>query len=110
MLALLPLRGWAAASMTVPAAVSDASVHVVQVAGPGEHTMPSCHEAVGAESGPAGHACNVCDLCHSAVADQVEASVPQMPLPDVRPLPAVSRDTGRHAVGGRERPPRISLA
>jgi hypothetical protein len=110
MLALLPLRGWAAASMTVPAAVSDASVHVVQVAGPGEHTVPSCHEAAGDESSPTGHACNLCDLCHSAVADQAEASVPQMPLPDVTPLPAVARDTGRHAVGGLERPPRITLA
>ncbi len=110
MLALLPLRGWAAASMTVPAAVSDASVHVVQVAGLGEHTMASCHEAAGDASTPTGHACNLCDLCHSAVADQVDASVPQMPLLDVMPLPAVARDTGRHAVGGLERPPRITLA
>ena len=110
MLALLPLRGWAAASMTVPAAVSDASMLVVQVAGPHEHTVPSCHEAAGDESAPAGHACNLCDLCHSAVADQTEASVPQMPLPDVKPQPALARDTGRHAVGGLDRPPRITLA
>jgi hypothetical protein len=110
MLALLPLRGWAAASMTVPAAGHDATSEVAQVAGPAQPMAPSCHEAAGDDSTPAGHACNLCDLCHGAAADQAEARVAQMPLPDVTPPVAVARDTGRHAVGGLDRPPRIHLA
>jgi hypothetical protein len=110
MLALLPLRGWAAASMTVPAAVVDAAAHIAQAAAPADVAMPACHEAAGDEPGSAGHACNLCDLCHSAVADLATPSLPQMPLPDVTPCPALARDTGRNAVGGPERPPRTLLA
>jgi hypothetical protein len=110
MLALLPLRGWAAASMTVPAAGHDAGIEAVQVAGPAEPMAPSCHEAAGDASTPTGHACNLCDLCHGAAADQADARIAPMPLPDVTPPVAVARDTGRHAVGGLDRPPRIHLA
>jgi hypothetical protein len=110
MLALLPLRGWAAASMTVPTVVADAAVHIAQAATAADAAMPGCHEAAGEESGATDHACNLCDLCHGAVADLAEATVPQMPLPDVSPRPSLARDTGRHAVGGLERPPRTILA
>ena len=110
MLALLPLRGWAAASMTVPAVTMDAAAHVEQTAAPADAAIPACHEAAGDASGTTGHACNLCDLCHGAVADLVDARLPHLPLPDVMPLPAVARDTGRHAVGGLERPPRNILA
>jgi hypothetical protein len=110
MLALLPLRGWAAASMTVPAVMSDAVAHLEQSAQPSDGVMPACHEGAGDESGGTGHACNLCDLCHSAVADQATPSLPQMPLPDAAPRPALMRDTGRHAVGGLDRPPRNPLA
>ena len=105
-LALLPLRGWAAASMTVPAALTDASAHIEQ----GATSVPSCHEAAGDESAPADHTCNLCNLCHSAAADLPDATVQQMPLPEVAPRIAAAHDTGRHAVGGLDRPPRTFLA
>jgi hypothetical protein len=110
MLALLPLRGWAAASMTVPAVTATAAAHFEQSAAPADVVMPACHEAAADESGTTGHACNLCDLCHSAVAGLASPSLPQMPTPDVAPRPALTRDTGRHAVGGLERPPRNTLA
>ena len=111
MLALLPLRGWAAASMTVPAAVVDAAAYFDQSAAPADVGMPGCHEAVADDSGTTtGHACNLCDLCHGAVADLADATLPQMPLPDVAPRIAAAHDTGRPAVGWLERPPRSFLA
>jgi cytochrome c2 len=110
MLALLPLRGWAAASMTVPAALTDASVQIEQMVAATDAAVPSCHEAVGDESAPADHTCNLCDLCHSAAADLADTTLPQMPLPEVAPRIAAAHDTGRHAVGGLERPPRTFLA
>jgi hypothetical protein len=111
MLALLPLRGWAAASMTVPAALADASVQVATMDDTSAHAPASCHEAAGdAASAPAGHACNLCDLCHGATADLADATLPQLPLPAAIPRPALAHDTGRSAVGGLDRPPRIILA
>ena len=111
MLALLPLRGWAAASMTVPAAAVEASVQIAQAAGHAASALPACHDAAaGDESTPAGHACNLCDLCHGAVADMAQPTLLPEPLPDVSPRPAATRDTGRQAVGGLDRPPRFFLA
>ncbi len=111
MLALLPLRGWAVGSMTVPAGLVDAAAQLEQSAAPADALMPGCHEAVADESGTTtGHACKLCDLCHSAVADLADVSLPQMPLPDVAPRVAAAHDTGRPAVGGLDRPPRPLLA
>jgi hypothetical protein len=110
MFALLPLRGWAAGAMTVPAALTDASVQIAQMAASADATPGPCHDAAGDGSTPAGHACNLCDLCHSAAADLVQTTVPQMPLPDVAPRVVAAHDTGRNAVGGLDRPPRPILA
>jgi hypothetical protein len=110
MLALLPLRGWAAASMTVPAALTAASVQIEQMAASADAPVISCHEAAGDESAPADHTCNLCNLCHSAAADLAVATLPQMPLPDVAPRIAAAHDTGRNAIGGLDRPPRSVLA
>ena len=110
MLALLPLRGWAAASMTVPAAAVEASVQIAHAADPAAAALPACHDAAGDESTPAGHACTLCDLCHAAAADMPQPALLPEPLPDVSPRPAAARDTGRHAVGGLDRPPRSFLA
>jgi cytochrome c553 len=110
MLALLPLRGWAAASMTVPVVAHGIAVNAVQVAAPGEPTVPSCHRAAGDESGASGHACTLCDLCHGALADLAAPSLPQLASPDVTARPVLARDTGRHAVGGLDRPPRDLVA
>ena len=111
MLALLPLRGWAAASMTVPAAAVEASVQIAQAADQAAAALPACHDVAGDESTPAGgHACNLCDLCHGAVADMAQPTLLPEPPPDVSPRPAATQDTGRQAVGGLDRPPRFFLA
>ena len=110
MLALLPLRGWAAASMTVPAAVVNAAEYAAQAAAPANTATPACHEGAGDESGTTGHTCKLCDLCHGAVADLATPALPHVPVPAVVPPLAPARDTGRHAVGGLDRPPRITLA
>ena len=110
MLALLPLRGWAVASMAMAAVeqavVVVAEVHVTQ----GAATALPCHEAAGDDSGASSdscHACTLCDLCHSAVSVSTDASLPSSPLPDTLPRAAMAHDTGLAAVGGLERPPRI---
>ena len=108
MLALLPMRGWAAASMTMPAAAAGASVHVV--ADDSARAVPSCHDALGDQAAQGGHACNLCDLCHGAAADVADTTVESSPLPDVTPRPAAARDSGRQAVGGLDRPPKNMLA
>ena len=107
MLALLPLRGWAAASMTVPAMAAAASVQQAHSTDHEAAALTPCHEAAGSDSTAAGHACNLCDLCHAAVADLAAPTLLPAPLPDASPRPAAARDTGRHAVGGLERPPRL---
>lgn len=110
MLALLPLRGWAAASMTVPAALTDASVQIEQMVASTDAAVPSCHGAAGDESTASDRTCSLCVLCHGAAAALAEATLPQMPQPDAAPRIAAAHDTGRAAVGGLERPPRTFLA
>lgn len=110
MLALLPLRGWAVASMTVPAVAAQAPAHVSEASVSDQATMPPCHEATGDAAGTSGHACNLCDLCHSAAADVGSATLPALPVPTLSPRPALARNTGRHAVDGLERPPRTIFA
>ena len=110
MLALLPLRGWAAAGMAMPVVVVEASAHATRQATDGSvAAMPPCHEAGGDLAGSAGHDCHLCDLCHAAAADLAGIALPMTPRPDPSPRPALARDTGRHAVGGLERPPRTLL-
>ena len=110
MLALLPLRSWAVASMTVPAVAVQASAHVTEASVSDPAAMSPCHEASGDAAGTSGHACNLCDLCHSAAADVASATLPALPAPTMTPRPALARNTGRHAVDGLERPPRTFLA
>ena len=111
MLALLPLRGWAVASMVMPAApagiVSAASVASSDHSAP---TTAHCHEAAADNNGSVVNACTLCDLCHSASSVSPEIVLPVAPVPDALPRPAMARDTGRAAVGGLERPPRPLLA
>ena len=110
MLALLPLRGWAAASMTVPSAAAEASVQMTQVADNSARAAPSCHGAPSDSSPSTGHACNLCDLCHGAAVHMADPIAVSSPLPDVNPRPVDSRDSGHQAVGGLDRPPRNILA
>ena len=111
MLALLPMRGWVAASMTVPAAVADAAVLLAHEAEPASPAAPPCHEATTTDdASPGGHVCNLCALCHAATADLAVPTVPQLTLRGDTPSAAVARDTGRPAVGALERPPRHRFA
>ena len=108
MLALLPLRGWAVASMVMPAAPAHiASEASLSHSAP---TMPACHDAAVDNDGSVVNACTLCDLCHSASAVSPAIVLPAAPVPDALPRPAMARDTGRAAVGGLERPPRPLLA
>lgn len=106
MLALLPLRGWAVAAMEMPAAVADGSgVELVTPIQTPERT--GCHDAAagpGTES--TSHTCGLCDLCHNAVAAAPAFDVSNPITPEALPPPGATRDTGRHAVGRLDRPPR----
>ncbi len=104
MLALLPLRGWAVASMVMPAAPA----HIASEASSNHSApaAPACHEAAADNTGSVVNACTLCDLCHSASSVSPEIVLPAAPVPDALPRPAMARDTGRAAAGGLERPPR----
>lgn len=109
MLALLPLRGWAMASMALPASAEPASVHLAVAADAhdpsGVGTLP-CHQAGEDSSSPT---CQACDWCHAALALAPTLALPAGPLPPSALVPEPARDTGRSAEGGLERPPRSGL-
>ncbi len=106
MLAFLPLRGWAVSAMEMPAAVTESSG--VELASPidtPEHA--GCHDAaVGHDMEATSHTCGLCDLCHNAVAAAPAFDAPGPISPETLPAPCAMRDTGRHAVGRLDRPPR----
>jgi hypothetical protein len=107
LIALLPLRGWAAASMAVPVPVAPVSAEAAAA-------LPPCHAGLGqdelamlaAEPAPTAHPCATCDLCHAPLAvpagELACASVP----PSVAPAADPPRDTGRLMAASLERPPR----
>jgi len=119
-LALLPLRGWAVMAMGIPDAAPQAALQVQQTqphhaidsnverSSTSVSAMPPCHDASTADSvgSPTGHACTLCDLCHSAVTVPRAPLTVGAPLPPTLPRPGMERDTGRNAVGGLDRPPR----
>lgn len=84
MLALLPLRGWAFAAMTMPAAGP------VEVAAATQSLSPPCHEQAsphGDASGDTGHRCALCVICHSAVAPAAAlALTAAAPIPAALPM------------------------
>ena len=110
MLALLPLRGWAVATMQMPGGVGEAAAAQAPPAAAPAHGSAPCHGAEQPGFDAAGHGCSLCDLCHSAVNVPPEAGKSAAALPEVAPLPAVALDTGRCLVGGLDRPPRTFLA
>jgi hypothetical protein len=110
MLALLPLRGWAAASMAMPEPAMASAAHAWHADAEAHAAVSPCHEAASDDASTTAHACNLCDLCHGAVADLATPALTHLRLPGVTPRPTLARDTGRPAVGGLERPPRTHLA
>lgn len=110
MLALLPLRGMAVATMEMPGGTAQVTGTETLVLVEAAHGTAPCHDVAGDESGPTGHACSLCDLCHGAVTVPPQATPPAQPLRGVMPAPGLARDTGRPAIGGLERPPRHFIA
>jgi hypothetical protein len=110
-IALLPVRGLAAAVMPVamagmvPAAAS-AAADETAVAMPCHGASPNATESAADTS----HACALCDLCHSSVA---AAPAPPIVMPlshDAQPLGALPRAVEPRAPDGLFRPPRTFLA
>jgi hypothetical protein len=110
MLALLPLRGWAVTTMEMPAAVDDAPTHQAAAEQPSVQLNAPCHDGADeSDAGSSGHACALCDLCHSAAASAPQFAPPPVLPPGAAPPTVAARDTGRHAIGGLDRPPRSVL-
>ena len=103
MLALLPLRGWAAASMPMAAAVSAASTEA-------RAPVPPCHQQAADSSVTVCQACDLCTLCHGVLVQTVFPTLAPMGTPGAAPAALVTRDTGRRLIGGLDRPPRFFLA
>jgi hypothetical protein len=106
LLAMLPLRGIAISTMEMPTGVFDGVVMELGVTG-ATNPQPPCHgDATDLDAGPTESTCGLCDLCHNAVAAAAafDASAPN--TPEALPPPDAANDTGRHAVGGLDRPPR----
>lgn len=110
MLALLPVRGWAVASMDMSMGAMDLAplAQADHTADGAENATPACHQADDGDSRAV--SCQACDWCHAALGLPADTSVQVSEAPAVSPVPDVARDTGRPAVGGLERPPRLLLA
>lgn len=107
MLALLPLRGWAMATMGLPA-VGPTSVVASAEA---DTVVPPCHQqAAGASEADAGTNCLACDWCHAALALPARVVLDGVHAPAAAPRVQPARDTGRPSIGGLDRPPRTRLA
>lgn len=116
-IALLPVRGWAAAVMPVGMAASAvAAAHASPADDAAQHVnheaATPCHDALAGpgETGLADHAgCSLCDVCHSVAApmDSACAALPLLPeaRPRIGPVPGIERPVQ----SGPERPPRILL-
>jgi len=97
MLAVLPLRGFAAGWMPTQQAAAQVAAAAA--------TLPPCHGQ--GSDGPSA-CCNLCDLCHGASAAAPEVGVPVLPAPCMAPRPLPVHDTGRLVPDRLERPPRIA--
>ncbi len=103
MLALLPMRGWATASMPVASMLGTTSVQTTSA-------VPPCHTQKAGASVTVCQACDLCTLCHGVMAPSALPTLPASGNPNAAPVTLASRDTGRRLIGGLERPPRLFLA
>lgn len=110
MLALLPLRSWAVASMGLPQATGAPAVALSadHNAATSEAALPPCHQSDA--DGGAPSSCQSCDWCHAAIGIVPRCESVAVALPAEAPIPALARDTGQPAIGGLDRPPRNVLA
>lgn len=109
MLALLPLRSWAVASMGLPQLDATTTVALAaDHAAASTEALPPCHQGDADRGTPS--SCQSCDWCHAAIGLVPRCESVAVALPAEAPLPSVVRDTGRPAIGGLDRPPRNVLA
>lgn len=106
MLALLPLRSWAAASMSMP--IGDAAPAAMVAVDTAPASELPCHDMAG--DAIAGSVCQACDWCHAAIVLPAEWALAADDLPAAPPRVGPARDTGRHMPGRLDRPPRTHLA
>ncbi len=105
LLALLPLRAWAAATMHLSAPLSAP----LSQAAADETPLPPCHAAVvdsdGAAPDDGNSGCSLCSLCQSCALCWAECSVAHDPAPTAAPA-AAPQGHGPPALPLPERPPR----
>jgi hypothetical protein len=106
MLALVPLRGWAAASMPM----ASMAVELNAASTEAQASVPPCHQQTADASVTVCQACDLCSLCHGMLAQTVFSPLPAMGIPSAAPAASRTRDTGRRLIGGLDRPPRLFLA
>lgn len=108
-IALLPVRGLAAAVM--PVMMSGMPASASAPADEAAAAMP-CHGASqdATADADASHACALCDLCHSSVATAPAAPEAVPVLHDAQPSGALPQAVEPRAPDGLFRPPRTFLA
>jgi hypothetical protein len=101
LLALLPLRGWAEATMHLPAPAAQSAAD--------EAPMPPCHAAMaqhdGATPDDSTSGCSLCSLCHGTALCLGEAGLTHEAAASTAPA-AAPQGHGPPALPLPERPPR----
>ncbi len=114
-IALLPLRGVAAAVM--PVAMSGMATGVISAAADDAKPALPCHGAMAAAADDANaapadtsHTCAMCDLCHTNVAQATPPSIALPALHEALPQTVAPAAIEPRAPDGLFRPPRTFLA
>ena len=103
LLALLPLRGWAVATMHLAAPAAPAAQSAAD-----EAPMPPCHAAMaheGATPDDSASGCSLCSLCHGTALCLGEAGLTHEAVASAAPA-AAPQGHGPPALPQPERPPR----
>ncbi len=118
-IALLPIRGLAAAVAPVAMAGVKATSAANAIMAPADHAAPAapCHGAAAdstndeiAATTDGSHACAMCDLCHVSMAQGSFAGISLPTLPATLPRAATATPLQPRAPDGLFRPPRTFLA
>jgi len=110
-IALLPVRGWAAAVMPMP--LDDITSALAGTTVDDAATAMPCHGAAADHDGASdngSHACSLCDLCHGTVAQVAAPSVTVASTHESLPVAAPPRAIEPRSPDRLFRPPRTSLA
>lgn len=110
MTVLTPLRGWAWAVMSIPAAPTTmlSAAHIE--AAPATVAMPACHEEAAGDTRdqpPAHTPCSHCDVCHAVMASPLAVVWPEIWAPDTHQARGLSQPPGLLHADRLFRPPRV---